>query len=326
MPVFLVSPGLFPPVSAAIATAGASRPDNARRERPRERRELLQDLRLALAARDQLRLVYQPRIDLAENRCVSAEALLRWRHPTRGAVPPGDFIPLVEDDPLIVLLTDWVLERAISFAAHLAAVGQPLRISVNVSPVNLTTGYFAGRLVEMLSRHNLDPRWLELEFTERTLISDSERTRQQLNQIRRLGLSIAIDDFGAGYSNLSYFHQVPADVLKIDRSLVNRIGADSAGDVVISWIIKLAQELRLRVVAEGIDTHQKAAVLTRWGCHEGQGFAIARPLSQSRLPAWFSRYNSRLTANPSVIRLFSDREWDSSAPTPEDGGNAIAGR
>jgi EAL domain-containing protein (putative c-di-GMP-specific phosphodiesterase class I) len=267
----------------------------------RPRRQLLDDLRLALREPNQLHLNYQPRVDLQAGQCVGVEALLRWRHPRLGLVPPGEFIPLIESDPLIVALTDWVLDQALAFAKTLPESGGRPRVSVNIAPINLTAGYFVGRLVELLGRHNVEPLSLELEFTEGALISDSRRTRQQLDQIRRLGLTIAIDDFGAGYSNLSYFDRIPADVIKIDRSLVKEIGAEQGGGTIVKWIIGLAQELGLRVVAEGVDTDQKAAALTRWQCHEAQGFAIAPPLPEANLRAWVRRYNS--VRSDTVVRL-----------------------
>ena len=276
------------------------------------RRQLLADLSQAIETRQQLRLEYQPRIDLQINRCVGAEALLRWRHPVFGPLPPADFIPIAESDPVIVPLTDWVLDTAVAFAASVARANRQIRISVNISPKNLTAGYFVGRLVEALGRHNLDPVNLELEFTESALISDGKRTRQQLDQIRRMGVSVSIDDFGAGYSNLSYLRQVPADIIKIDRKLVSAIGADRENDTIVKWIIGLANELGLRVVAEGIDTDQKATTLASWGCHEGQGFALATPMAQVKLVSWIERYNC-LAGDDRVIRLpFSRRKNNAS--------------
>ncbi|MCW3474557.1 EAL domain-containing protein [Limobrevibacterium gyesilva] len=246
---------------------------------------LCDDLRRALKAADQLSLVYQPRIDLRTGRCIAAEALLRWRHPVLGPMNPGQFIPVVERDPLIGQLTDWVLDSAMTFAARLAADGHPVRISANVSPTNLTVGYFVGRLVELLRAHSLGAESLELEFTEGALIGDDRRTRQQLNQIRRIGISVAIDDFGAGFSNLGYLKDIPADVIKIDRSLVSGIDADHASGVIVRWLIGLAHELGLRVVAEGIETEAVLGQLTEWHCDEAQGYLVGRPMPAADLLA-----------------------------------------
>lgn len=265
------------------------------------RQKLLEDLRVAMRSPQQLRLVYQPRVDFRTNRCVGAEALIRWRHPVLGALSPAAFIPLIEDDPAILALTDWVLDRAMAFIATLKKSEHHLRVSVNISPANLTAGWFVGRLVEMLGRHAIDPSRLELEFTESVLINDSARTRQQLEQIRRMGLKISIDDFGAGYSNLKYLKQIPADFIKIDRELIDMIGGEQDGETVVQWIIGLAEKLRFQIVAEGVDSDQKAATLTRWGCHEGQGFGIAAPMPEAKLAGWVRRYNT--PADGSIVRL-----------------------
>jgi len=275
----------------------------------RSERELLDDLRRAIEEPGQLRLDYQPRIDLQTNRCVAAEALLRWRHPLLGLLSPARFIPLVENLPLIVPLTEWVIEAAMAFAAERVKSDPEFRLSLNIAPLNLTEGYFIGRLVEALGRHSIDPARLELEFTEGTAISDSTRTRRQLEQIRRLGMRVCIDDFGAGYSNLTYFRHVPADLIKIDRALVGTVGEDAASDTVVKWIVGLAHELRLRVVAEGIDNSQRSAALSRWGCDEGQGFAFAKPMAGARLATWIAQFNALADAEGPVVRarLFKTR-------------------
>ena len=295
------------PSLCPAATPSASR---RRKARPaRDRRALLDDLRDAIDDPRQLRLEYQPRIDLQTNRCVGAEALLRWRHPSLGLLPPAEFIPLVEDQPLIVPLTDWVLHTAMAFTASLRDTDPAFRLSVNIAPLNLTEGYFIGRLVEAIGRHRIEPTRLELEFTEGTAINDSARTRRQLQQIRRLGMRVCIDDFGAGYSNLTYFKRVPADLIKIDRALVAAIGDDRASDTIVKWIVGLAHELRLRVVAEGIDSSQKAAALSRWDCDEGQGFAFAKAMPGARLGAWMANFNAIADTDGTVVRtrLFQAR-------------------
>jgi EAL domain-containing protein (putative c-di-GMP-specific phosphodiesterase class I) len=255
---------------------------------PPERQRLLDDLRVALVAPDQLSLVYQPRVDLATGRCLAVEALLRWQHPTLGQVSPAAFIPVVEADPLIGQLTDWVLNTALSFGAQLEASGHDIQISANVSPANLVVGYFVGRLVELLRTHGMPTSRLELEFTEGALLGDDNRTRRQLNQIRRIGIGVSIDDFGAGYSNLGYLRHIPADIIKIDRSLVQNIDADEGSATITKWLIGLAHQLHLRVVAEGIETDPVRAMLAAWGCDEGQGYFISRPMAGSNLLAWMA--------------------------------------
>jgi EAL domain-containing protein (putative c-di-GMP-specific phosphodiesterase class I) len=249
---------------------------------------LLADFAAALRAGDQLRLVYQPRIALAAGRCCAVEALLRWRHPVRGELSPAAFIPVIESDPMIGQLTDWVLNAAMGFAQILSNAAQEVRVSVNVSPNNLVIGYLVGRLVELMGLYPVSPPMLELEFTEGALIGDDERTRQQLQQIRRIGIGVAIDDFGAGYSNLRYFRQIPADTIKIDRSLVADIETDRASATIVRWLIGLGHELGFRVVAEGLETLESRDLLAAWGCDEGQGYALGRPMEADALLQWLA--------------------------------------
>ena len=253
---------------------------------PPARHRLLADFGRALAADDQLTLVYQPRIALATGSCGSVEALLRWRHPSFGDLTPGEFIPVIESDPLVGQLTDWVLNATMLFAARLRKEGHAVKVSANISPSNLMVGYLAGRLVELLGVHDVPPAMLELEITEGALIGDDTRSRRQLFQIRRAGIAVAIDDFGAGYSNLRYFRQIPADIIKIDRSLVADIETDRASGTILRWLISLGHELGFRMVAEGLETPHARAMLTAWGCDEGQGFVLARPMSGAELLRW----------------------------------------
>ncbi len=251
-----------------------------------ERHRIITDLEAALEAADQLRLVYQPRLHLASGRIVAVEALIRWRHPMLGDVSPMEFIPVVETDPVIGQFTDWVLNNAMAFASRLGHEGHSIKVSANVAPANLVIGYLAGRLVELIGVHDLPPSMLELEFTEGALIGDDNRTRSQLRQIRRIGVSVAIDDFGAGFSNLGYLKQIPADVLKIDRSLVQPMLSADSSVTIVKWLIGLSHELGLRVVAEGLETAGMVEMLTAMGCDEGQGYHIGRPMEADALLAW----------------------------------------
>lgn len=251
--------------------------------------ELLTDFAVALRADDQLRVVFQPRIALATSRCCAVEALLRWRHPVLGELSPAAFIPAIEADPLIGRLTDWVLNAAMAFARQLIEAGHDVRVSANVSPNNLVVGYLVGRVVELLELHRLPPAMLELEFTEGALIGDDTRTRHQLHQIRRMGVGVAIDDFGAGYSNLRYFRQIPADTIKIDRALMTDIETDQASATIVRWLIGLGHELGFRMVAEGLETAASCALLAGWGCDEGQGFFLGRPMAGADLLRWLAQ-------------------------------------
>jgi EAL domain-containing protein (putative c-di-GMP-specific phosphodiesterase class I) len=272
-------------------TAGAAASSAVSTVAPVERLRLLADFAPALAASDQLSLVYQPRIALATGRCCAVEALIRWRHPLLGDLSPGAFVPVIETDPLIGQLTDWVLDSAMGFAVGLLKAGHDIRVSANVSPTNLVIGYLAGRLVELIGQHQLPPAMLELEFTEGALIGDDNRTRQQLQQIRRIGIGVAIDDFGAGYSNLRYFKQIPANVIKIDRSLVADIETDEASATIVQWLIALGHRLGFRVVAEGLESEWSRQLLVHWNCDEGQGYFLARPMKGPELLSWLGARN-----------------------------------
>lgn len=221
---------------------------------------------------------------------------MRWQHPTLGPQSPAVFIPVVEADPLIGQLTDWVLNTALSFGAELDNFGHDIRISANVSPSNLIVGYFVGRLVELLRTKGMPTSKLELEFTEGALIGDDDRTRRQLNQIRRIGIGVSIDDFGAGYSNLGYLRNIPADIIKIDRSLVQAIDFDQPSATIMKWLIGLAHELNLRVVAEGIETVEVYNLLASWGCDEGQGYYMSRPMAGKDLLTWMAERDEQLVA------------------------------
>jgi EAL domain-containing protein (putative c-di-GMP-specific phosphodiesterase class I) len=170
-------------------------------------------------------------------------------------------------------------------ASRLAAAGHSVRVSANVSPANLTVGYLVGRLVELLSEHNLEPSALELEITEGALVADDRRTRQQLSQIRRIGIGVAIDDFGSGFSNLGYLKDIPADAIKIDRSLVTNMDTDVRSAVIVKWLVGLAHALDLRVVAEGVETGAVLALLGEATCDEAQGYFVARPMVEDELLA-----------------------------------------
>lgn len=250
---------------------------------------LLSDIRSALERTGELALVYQPRVDLRSGACVGAEALLRWRHPTLGQVPPGEFIPLAEQTALAKPITDWVLEAAIDQVARWRRVGPAPRVSINASALNLEEPDFASRLMRTLERHRVTPDAIELEFTESALARDGSRVLEQLDELRRTGIEIAIDDFGTGYSSLSYLQRLPASILKIDRSFVRPLGSSSRDQRLVQAMIGMAHDLGYRVVAEGIETQDVYELLLAWRCDEAQGYHISHPLPPSCLEAWLGR-------------------------------------
>lgn len=247
---------------------------------------LLNAIEAALIAPDQFRLVYQPRVDLASDRCVAVEALLRWSHPTLGEISPAEFIPLAETTASIRHITSWVVRRVCEQLANWRAQGIELTVSLNVSALDLTDGQLFDQLVEALRVSNVAPRFIELEFTESVLVTDFQAVRAQLQRFRDLGVAIGIDDFGSGYSNWAYLRHIPATSVKLDRSLLAGLQPGSSEWHIIRGLISLVRDLRLTVVAEGVETELHYHLLKGWGCQQGQGYYIAKPLPPTELLAW----------------------------------------
>jgi EAL domain-containing protein (putative c-di-GMP-specific phosphodiesterase class I)/GGDEF domain-containing protein len=250
---------------------------------------ILADMRAALTG-DQLHLVYQPRIDVRSGSCIAAEALLRWRHPRLGEIPPGEFIPLIEQTALVRDVTNWVLRAAVAQVAKWRADGINLTVSVNVSAANLDEEGFATALLELLREHDLPPSSLELELTESALIRNGHRALEQLGEISDAGMEVAIDDFGTGYSSLSYLQQIPASTLKIDRSFMAEVDTDDHGAILVRAMIVMAHDLGYRVVAEGVETAEVRDWLAEHACDEMQGYFFSRPLPAAALESWLAEY------------------------------------
>ncbi|MER0041473.1 GGDEF and EAL domain-containing protein [Pseudomonas sp. MGal98] len=247
---------------------------------------LLNAIEAALMAPDQFRLVYQPRVDLASDRCVAVEALLRWAHPTLGEISPAEFIPLAETTASIRHITSWVVRRVCEQLASWRAQGIEMTVSLNVSALDLTDGQLFDQLVEALRVCNVAPRFIELEFTESVLVTDFQAVRAQLQRFRDLGVAIGIDDFGSGYSNWAYLRQIPATSVKLDRSLLADLQPGNSEWHIIRGLISLVRDLRLTVVAEGVETELHYHLLKGWGCQQGQGYYIAKPLPPAELLVW----------------------------------------
>jgi diguanylate cyclase (GGDEF)-like protein len=239
---------------------------------------LLEDLATATSA-GQLEVYYQPTIDLADGTTVGYEALLRWHHPTRGPVPPADFIPLAEEGGHIVEMGRWVLGQATSQAARWSAsTGRAIGIAVNLSPRQLQDDDVVGIVRSALAASGLPAAQLTLEVTEGVLVHDVDTVVTQLSALRALGVRIAIDDFGTGYSSLSYLRRLPADIVKIDRSFVKDLDNGGRSTTLVASIIELARSLRLEVVAEGVETRAQQDVLEALACSHAQGYLFGRPL------------------------------------------------
>jgi diguanylate cyclase (GGDEF)-like protein/PAS domain S-box-containing protein len=227
------------------------------------------------AQRGEAQLHYQPQVELAGGRVLAVEALMRWTHPQRGPVPPGQFIPIAEQSDLIVSLGEWALQES---CRQLARWNNPaLRMAVNVSPRQFRSPGFVEAVAKALGAHGIPGERLELELTEGVLIEDREQAVAILERLKRTGVKIAIDDFGTGYSSLSYLSGLPIDCLKIDRAFVVAAGKGGRDAAIVQAIISLAHSLGLRVLAEGVETEAQAAFLRVHGCDEAQGYLFARP-------------------------------------------------
>ncbi len=243
-----------------------------------ERLDLEFELTGALDA-GQLFLMYQPIFDLRSETATGVEALLRWRHPTRGIVAPDAFIPLAEQNGMIVEIGRWVLDRACAQAAAWHAAGHDLTMAVNVSGRQLDEDSLVEYVRAALERHDIDPPTLTLEITETALMRDAEASARRLVELKALGVKISIDDFGTGYSSLAYLRQFPIDALKIDRSFISGMASSSASTALIHTLVQLGKTLQIETLGEGIEQQAQLRRLQREDCDSGQGFLFARPLT-----------------------------------------------
>ena len=247
-------------------------------EELRSRRSLERDLRAAIG-RGELALHYQPLVDCQSGLTDGFEALLRWSHPTRGNVPPSDFIPLAEETGAITSIGRWVLVTACREAASWA---RDLRIAVNVSAVQFRQGDLAAEVFDVLNETGLDPARLEIEVTESVLIDDPSRAMDVLSRLRTLGVVVSLDDFGTGYSSLSYLRSYPFDKIKIDRSFVAALGDSPRANSVVRAVVALGHSLDLHVIAEGVETQTQLDILQSHRCDQVQGFLLGRPGPRER--------------------------------------------
>jgi diguanylate cyclase (GGDEF)-like protein/PAS domain S-box-containing protein len=249
-------------------------------EASRARARLEGELREALA-RKELLVHYQPIVDLRSGQVRTMEALVRWRHPTRGVVPPGAFIPFAEQSPLISGIGEFVLQQA---CADAALWPEEVRVAVNVSPIQFRQTNIFATIAKALERSGLSPRRLEIEITESLLMERAETTLATLTALRSLGVAISLDDFGTGFSSLTYLRSFPFDKIKIDRGFVQAIGAEPASQAIVDAIVTLGSRLGMRVTAEGVEDSEQLRYLVAIGCNEGQGyyFSQARPANELR--------------------------------------------
>ena len=249
------------------------------RARTTRRRELEAELRTAMDE-DQLRVAYQPQVELASGRLAGLEALARWQHPERGMVAAGEFIRVAEDTGLIHDLGRWVLNKACRDYAGWRSAGaleEDVQIAVNLSPRQLARGDIVDSTAAVLAETGVDPQRLCLEVTEGAVVSHASRAGSVLKRLKMLGVTIAIDDFGVGYASLGYLERFPIDILKIDRSLIDGIASEARKKRVVATVMALADTLGLGVIAEGIELPEDAQELIALGCRYGQGYLYARP-------------------------------------------------
>ncbi|QGA52447.1 EAL domain-containing protein [Pseudomonas brassicacearum] len=254
-----------------------------------ERVALEHELRRAIE-RNELSLSFQPKISLVDNQLVGAEALIRWTHPTFGDVPPEHFIPLAEENGMILQIGDWVLERACRQLSEWNDAYDSLGpLSVNLAGAQLRQPNLLGRIEQLLREHQLEPGLLQLEITENFIMSQAEEALTVLHQLKKLGVQLAIDDFGTGYSSLSYLKRLPLDILKIDQSFVRGLPDDPHDAAIVRAIIALGRSMQFTVIAEGVETLAQQQFLTEEGCEQIQGYIVSLPLCADEFAATFLR-------------------------------------
>ena len=255
----------------------------------KEQLSLLSELRRAIE-HEELRLAFQPKIDVHTGEVAGVEALVRWQHPERGAVPPMHFIPFAEQTGFIKSITRWVIEAAVQQCSRWIALGRPLKLSVNISAQDLLDPRMPEAILAALERHRVPTRLFGLEVTESGVMQDPGTAIGVLKRLRALGIDIAIDDFGTGYSSLAYVKQLDVTELKIDRSFVRNIVQDRKDRAIVLSTIELAHNLELTVVAEGVEDEASVQVLRKLGCDLIQGFVYSKPLAEGEFGDWFAAW------------------------------------
>lgn len=252
------------------------------------------DLKQALE-QDQLSIVFQPKMSMKSDEVVGVEVLARWDHPTRGTIPPSEFIPLAEETGLIIQLGAWALKRACESMQRWVDEGV-LRcpIAINCSPIQFDRGSIIGSIDDALNASGLDPSLLEVELTENLFLTEIDKGINTLNEIKKLGVQVSVDDFGTGYSSLSYLKRLPVDKLKIDHSFVKDLPDDVGDAAIVTAIITLAHNLSLSVVAEGVETEAQLDWLKTQGCDEYQGYWASAPLGADELELWLEERRPQL--------------------------------
>jgi diguanylate cyclase (GGDEF)-like protein len=266
-----------------------------------EHLSLLGELRRAVE-RDELRLYYQPKVSLHSAHVSAVEALIRWEHPTRGLVPPAQFIPFAEHTGYVKLLTRWVIREAVRQCGAWLREGLTLQVSVNISARDLMNRELPEHVAALLAEHDVTPGLLCLEITESGFMEDPAHAQKVLDRLAELGVKLSIDDYGTGYSSLSYIMRLPVQELKIDRSFISRMASDEEVSTIVRSTIDLGHNLGLKVVAEGVEDQSAWNILRSLGCDDAQGYFMSKPLSPEMLAAWIRANEGNFAADADDVR------------------------
>jgi diguanylate cyclase len=256
----------------------------------KQQTDILNNLRMAILNQE-MSLHYQPIIDLKNGHTIGVEALIRWQHPTKGFIPPLEFISLSEKNGFIKDITEFVFKEAHDHYSNWEKQKKSFKISINLSATMLINDKFINSLLIWIQNEKLDCRKFNIEVTESAFISDIQKSIHVLNQLKRLGFTISLDDFGTGYSSLTYLQKLPIDSIKIDRSFINNIKEDTEEFYVLKYMIDLAHHLNLTVVAEGIETEEQALMVKKYGVDYAQGYYYCKPTTQVRVIEYIHESN-----------------------------------
>jgi EAL domain-containing protein (putative c-di-GMP-specific phosphodiesterase class I) len=247
-------------------------------------------------------LFYQPKVNLRNGTVIGMEALIRWQHPEKGLLSPGQFLPFIEDHPLSVALGDWVIDTAVAQVATWLALGLNLEVSVNLGARQLQADDFVDKLRDCLARHpSVSPRLLTMEVLETSALEDLGRTSKVIEACARIGVDFALDDFGTGYSSLTYLKHLPVTLIKIDQSFVSGLLNDSEDLAILEGVVGLAHAFKRQVIAEGMETPAHGRRLLALGCELAQGYGIARPMPAAEVPNWLAHWQPDPSWTPRLM-------------------------
>jgi diguanylate cyclase (GGDEF)-like protein len=266
--------------------------DTAQDDAVKVQRENLEAIRSALD-NQQFVLFYQPKVNMRTGKVTGAEALIRWQHPVRGLLSPIDFLPFIENNPMMIEMGEWVIDTALTQISKWQKMGLSLTVStsVNIAAVQLQQPNFTKRLTALLAAHpDVDPHFLELEVLETSALDDVSHVSAVMNDCIALGVSFALDDFGTGYSSLTYLRRLPANLIKIDQTFVRDMLTDADDLAIVGGVIALAKSFNREVIAEGVETIEHGTALLKLGCELAQGYGIAKPMPASDIPKWIKRW------------------------------------